>query len=52
LLAKVSPDNVASYWAGFIWDKAGASFDSWKAYVDQFAQSLISPIEVAILAQS
>jgi hypothetical protein len=50
-LAKVSPDNVVSYWAGFIWDKVGASFDSWKAYVDQFAQGLISPIEVSVSTQ-
>lgn len=50
-LAQVSPDSVVSYWAGFIWDKAGASFDSWKAYVDQFAQGLISPIEITVSTQ-
>jgi hypothetical protein len=51
LLAK-TPGNVASYWAGFAWDKAGAftSFDAWKKHVSEFAQRLRSPIEVSISA--
>jgi hypothetical protein len=53
LLAKVPEDNVASYWAGFCWDKAGQCGDeqTWKTYVDQFAQGLLSPIEVSVSAQ-
>jgi hypothetical protein len=48
VLAKVPQDNMASYRAGFCWDKAGQFADeqAWKAYVDQFAQGLLSPIEV------
>jgi hypothetical protein len=53
LLAKVPANKVASYWAGFCWDKGGqfTSFDQWKTYVDQFAQSLASQIEVSVAAQ-
>ena len=53
MLAKVPQDNVASYWAGFCWDKAGQFADeqAWKTYVDQFAQGLLSPIEVTVSAQ-
>lgn len=51
LLAK-APANVASYWAGFAWDKAGAftSFDVWKKHVDEFAQRVRSPIAVTVSA--
>ena len=50
MLTRVPADNVASYWAGCCWDKGGqfADFEAWKAYVDQFAQSLLSPIEVSV----
>jgi hypothetical protein len=50
MLSKVGADNVASYWAGFCWDKGGqfADFEAWRAYVDRFAQALGSPIEVSI----
>jgi hypothetical protein len=53
MLAKVPQDNVASYWAGFCWDKAGQFPDeqAWKTYVDEFAQGLLSPIEVTVSAQ-
>ena len=39
-----------TYWAGFAWDRAGqiTSAESWKAYVDQFAERLRSPIDVRI----
>ena len=39
-----------TYWAGFAWDRAGqiTSAESWKAYVDQFAKRLRSPIDVSI----
>ena len=52
LLVKVPADNVASYWAGFCWDKAGAiaTFDAWKSYVDQFSKGLTSPIAVTVTA--
>jgi hypothetical protein len=49
LLSKVGDNGRVSYWAGFIWDKVGADFNSWKGYVDRFAQSLLSPIEVTPL---
>ena len=53
MLARVPQDGVASYWAGFCWDKAGQCPDeqAWKTYVDQFAQGLLSPIEVIVSAQ-
>ena len=53
MLAKVPADNVTSYWAGFCWDKAGQCPDeqAWKTYVDQFAQGLLSPIEVSLSVQ-
>ena len=37
-----------TYWAGFAWDRAGqiTSAESWKLYVDQFAERLRSPIDV------
>jgi len=39
-----------TYWAGFAWDRAGhiTSAESWKAYVDQFAERLRSPIDVSV----
>jgi hypothetical protein len=39
-----------SYWAGFAWDRAGhiASAEAWKKYVDEFAERLRSPVEVAV----
>jgi Domain of unknown function (DUF4861) len=39
-----------TYWAGFAWDRAGqiTSMESWKAYVNQFAERLRSPIDVSI----
>jgi hypothetical protein len=53
ILARVPQDNIASYWAGFCWDKAGQYVDerAWKTYVDQFAQGLLSPIEVSMSGQ-
>src|SRR5215204_3049331 len=38
-----------SYWAGFAWDRAGkiTSAEGWNNYVDQFAERLRSPIDVA-----
>ncbi|HYV09596.1 MAG TPA: DUF4861 family protein [Pyrinomonadaceae bacterium] len=39
-----------TYWAGFAWDRAGqiTSAESWKAYVDQFAERLRSPIDISV----
>ncbi len=39
-----------SYWAGFVWDRAGriTSAKSWDDYVDQFAERLRSPIEISV----
>jgi uncharacterized protein DUF4861 len=39
-----------TYWAGFAWDRAGqiTSAQSWKAYVDQFAERLRTPVEVSV----
>lgn len=53
LLVKVSEKDVASYWAGFAWDKAGqiTTAEAWKKYVDEFALGLATPIEVSVTAQ-
>ena len=42
--------GFATYWAGFAWDRAGqiTSAESWKSYVDQFAERLRSPISVSV----
>ncbi len=50
LLLKVDSQNVASYWAGFCWDRAGhiTTPEAWKKYVDEFAQGLASPIVVTV----
>jgi hypothetical protein len=50
LLLKPRTAFPVSYWAGFAWDRAGkiTTADSWKDYVDQFAERLRSPIEVTI----
>ena len=48
LKQRTSPS--VSYWAGFAWDRAGriTSAEAWKKYVDEFAERLRSPIEVAL----
>ena len=50
LLLAPAPGNVADYWAGFGWDRAGqfTNFAAWKAHVDEFARRLRSPIEIVI----
>jgi pectinesterase len=50
LLGKANADNTFSYWAGFAWDRAGqfTNAEAWQRHVDQFAQELLSPIEVSI----
>jgi hypothetical protein len=51
VVAQVSAGNVASYWAGFAWDKAGQIADAaaWKKYVDEFARGLQSPLGVSVV---
>jgi hypothetical protein len=53
VLANVGKNDIVNYWAGFGWDRSGqfADYDGWKAYVDQFAQELASPIEVTVATQ-
>lgn len=53
VLAKVGADQVATYWAGFCWDKAGQFTDSesWKQHVKEFAEGLASPVEVKVTLQ-
>ena len=50
VLAKVDAGHVATYWAGFCWDKAGrfTDADAWKKHAGEFAQGLASPIEVKV----
>jgi len=50
LILKPRTAFPVSYWAGFAWDRAGkiTSAEGWKNYVDQFAERLRSPIEVAV----
>jgi len=50
MLVNVGPDAVASYWAGFCWDKAGhiTDFEAWKEYVANHAERLASPIEISV----
>jgi hypothetical protein len=52
LLAK-SPGNIASYWAGFAWDKAGriTTFADWQTHVDEFSQRVSSPIKITVSAK-
>jgi Domain of unknown function (DUF4861) len=52
LLVKAEPDNSIDCWAGFAWNKAGkiTTAEAWKKYVDDFAQSVRSPIEVSVSA--
>jgi len=50
LLKPEAINGPVSYWAGFAWDKAGkiTSADAWKKYVDEFAQSVRSPLEITV----
>ena len=47
VLAKVPENNTADYWAGFGWDKFSQFKDSesWKKYVDEFAQACSRPLK-------
>lgn len=50
VVTKVNPQQVATYWSGFCWDKAGRfkDADAWKRHVDEFAQGLAAPIQLSI----
>ena len=50
LVLKAGTEKKVSYWAGFAWDRAGSitSAAAWKKYVDEFAQGVLSPIEVRV----
>ncbi|MES2661521.1 MAG: DUF4861 family protein [Verrucomicrobiota bacterium] len=50
VIEKVNDGNVAIWWAGFCWDKAGRFNDAeaWKKHVSEFSQGLASPVEVTV----
>ncbi len=50
VLLKPDKDNVATYWFGSAWDKAGRFTDaeSWKKHVAEEAKSLVSPVQVSV----
>jgi hypothetical protein len=50
MVLKAGTQSPVSYWAGFAWDRAGkiTSPEAWKKYVDEFAQGVLSPIEVSV----
>jgi hypothetical protein len=48
LLLRTNKEGVASYWAGFAWDKNGVNYNDWKTYVDRYAQGVISPIQISV----
>jgi hypothetical protein len=50
MILQTNKEGVASYWAGFTWDKNSTTYDSWKSYVDNFAQGLISPIQISVVS--
>lgn len=51
-LVLIKPDktHVATYWAGFCWDKTGrfTTADAWKKHVSETAKSLATPLKVEI----
>jgi hypothetical protein len=50
VILKPGVATPVTYWAGFAWDRAGqiTSAESWKTYVDQFAERLRTPIDVSV----
>lgn len=50
IVTRLAAGQVADYWAGFGWDKAGHITNpaAWNKYVDEFAQGLASPVEVTV----
>jgi hypothetical protein len=53
VLINLGESNIATYWAGFCWDKAGdiTDFEAWQRYIDGFAAGLAAPIEVTVQAR-
>ena len=51
-LALIRPDadGVATYWAGFCWDRAGRFVDAaaWTRHVSEFAQAVAAPIDIKL----
>lgn len=52
VLVKPDKENVATYWSGFGWDKAGrfADAEAWKKHVAEQAKGLAAPVEVSVKA--
>jgi Domain of unknown function (DUF4861) len=50
IVVKSGTGISVSYWAGFAWDRAAkiTSAEAWKRYVDEFAEGLLTPIEVSV----
>jgi hypothetical protein len=53
VLSRLGSENSVSYWAGFCWNRGSrfADFTAWKAYIDEFARGLLSPIEFSVSVQ-
>jgi hypothetical protein len=51
VILKPTSNGRASYWAGFAWDKAGliTTSTAWTRYIEEFTQSVASPINVTIV---
>jgi hypothetical protein len=47
---KIAPGGMATYWAGFGWDKSGdfATDGDWDRYLDLAAQRIRSPLAVSV----
>ncbi|MCX8497713.1 MAG: DUF4861 family protein [Akkermansiaceae bacterium] len=50
VLMRANPSNVAIYWAGFCWDKAGrfTTQEAWLHYVSDFAKCVSAPIVIRV----
>ncbi len=50
VVLKTGTEKTVSYWAGFAWDRAGkiTSAEAWKKYVDEFAEGVMSPVDVSV----
>jgi len=50
VLTRANPNNVATYWAGFCWDKAGSftTQAAWIHYVSDFAKCVSAPIVIRV----
>lgn len=52
LITKAGQSRMATWWAGFCWDKAGqiTTAEAWKQHVYEYAQGLAKPIQVKVSA--